>query len=112
MKARKHRADDLRHPVGDLVGVFRDAAKRHVAALDLQLLGLLERAAERLGDLLRDRVAGVRNGPRVDLLVLDKDQVRRLRADVENDVAARKTRIRVAQRVQHRHLRDVNDDRL
>ena len=90
MEAREDRADHLRDAVGDLVLVLRHAAERDVAALELELFGLLEGTAERLRDVLRDEVAGDGDRAVVDLLVLEDDQVRRLRADVEDDRAARK----------------------
>ena len=109
MEPRQHRADDLRDSVGHLVGILGDAAQRHVPALELQLLGLLQGAAERLRDVLGDRVAGDRNRAGVDLLVLDENEARRARADVQDHRAARRAGIRPAEGVVDGHRRNIDD---
>ena len=109
MEARQRRAHQLRHPVGYLVGILRDAAERDVTALALESLRLLEGAGERLGDLLGDSVARHRDRPQVDLLVLHEDQRGRLGTDVQHDRAAGKTGVRPLERIQHRHRPHVHD---
>ena len=112
MEARQHRADDLRDAVGDLVLILRHAAERHIAALELKLFGLLERTSELLRDFLRDRVAGHGNRAVVDLLVLEDDEVGRLRTHVENHRAPAELGIGELQRVADRDRRNVHHHRL
>ena len=88
------------------------AAEAHEAVVHLARLRLGERDAEVLRDRCGDRAAADVQPAWENLARLAEEQVRRARSDVQQDGAAFRVRVIVAERIVERHRRDLHDRRL